>query len=291
MRKLYTLKKWYSLPDAANRLTLTLGEEVSEADILQLTLEGHLPLSWNMRYVNAVPVAPYCRIHDWDKTNQLNVLFGVPRKQPNARVIASEGFHILSDNVEKLEGYYIIDCEACGALKDWVHSLITGTGGELISLDGYFVKDREGNYWKIVEPFPSYASNSERKPRKEQNLSRSLNHIDNYYPSETFPTPAELGLTKEDIEAFEHQFSEPEELKTNNLPTSARERETLLKLITGMAKAWYGYDPKAARNPSTPEILSDLARVGVSVSDDTLRAKLKEGGTLLPSEALEQNES
>jgi hypothetical protein len=36
MRKLYKLKEWYSLQDAASRLTPTLGEPVSENDRLQL---------------------------------------------------------------------------------------------------------------------------------------------------------------------------------------------------------------------------------------------------------------
>lgn len=290
MRKLHKLKNWYSLPDAANRLTLTLGEEISVADILQLTLEGHLPLSWNMRYVSAVPVAPYCRIHNWDITNNLNVLFGMPVKNPHARIVASEGFYILSDTIEQLEGYYTLDFETCAALKDWVYSLITHTGGELISLDGYFVKDQEGSYWKIMERFPSKYPASEKKPDNKNPISQSFYHIDNYYPSGTFPDSAELGFIKADIEAFEEKFTVTQKSELLETTLNSRERDTLLKLIIGMAVVGYRYDPKATKSDVISDIKRDLSQLGIPISDDTIRGKLKEAQKLLPPEPSENPE-
>lgn len=46
MSKLYKLKEWFSLEDAAKRLSSELGGTVSTDDVLQLIIEGHLPLSW-----------------------------------------------------------------------------------------------------------------------------------------------------------------------------------------------------------------------------------------------------
>lgn len=43
--KLFKLKKWLTLPEAAKHLTVVCNEEVTEADILEFTLEGHLRLS------------------------------------------------------------------------------------------------------------------------------------------------------------------------------------------------------------------------------------------------------
>lgn len=62
-----------------------------------------------------------------------------------------------------------------------------------------------------------------------------------------------------------------------------RERESLLKLVIGMAMGWYGYDPKAARHSQTAVIASDLERAGLSLDPDTVRRYLNEAKQLLPS--------
>jgi len=45
--KLFMLKQWLTIPDAARYLSIILGEEVSEADVLMLAIDGHLTLSIN----------------------------------------------------------------------------------------------------------------------------------------------------------------------------------------------------------------------------------------------------
>ena len=45
MGRLFKLKEWLTLPDAAAHLSIAFGEEVSEADILRLALDGRLRLS------------------------------------------------------------------------------------------------------------------------------------------------------------------------------------------------------------------------------------------------------
>ncbi len=52
MSKLHKLKEWLTVPDAARHLSKSLGEEVPEADVLRLALEGHVKLS--LFLVNAV---------------------------------------------------------------------------------------------------------------------------------------------------------------------------------------------------------------------------------------------
>lgn len=47
MKKLLNLKRWLTIPDAACHLSMFFGEDVSEADVLHLALEGHLTLSVN----------------------------------------------------------------------------------------------------------------------------------------------------------------------------------------------------------------------------------------------------
>lgn len=59
-------------------------------------------------------------------------------------------------------------------------------------------------------------------------------------------------------------------------PLRPRVRETLLKLIIGMAIVGYKYDPADARSSVPKEISDDLVGLGMSVTDDTVRKYLKQ---------------
>lgn len=61
-----------------------------------------------------------------------------------------------------------------------------------------------------------------------------------------------------------------------------RERDTLLKLIIGIAVEQYGFNPKSKRNEATNNIQSDLATCGISMDVDTILKKLREASELLP---------
>ena len=72
-------------------------------------------------------------------------------------------------------------------------------------------------------------------------------------------------------------------------PLSTRERETLLKIILGMAIGGYSYNPTKGRSGTPQEIANDLDLLGIGVSVDTVRKKLDEAfnDIGLPPEALE----
>lgn len=64
--------------------------------------------------------------------------------------------------------------------------------------------------------------------------------------------------------------------------SNTKERESLLKLVIGMAVKGYSYDPKAGRSETAKEISDDLLLLGISLSDDTVRKYLKMAADLLP---------
>lgn len=85
---------------------------------------------------------------------------------------------------------------------------------------------------------------------------------------------------KEEIKvALENKSATPIEK-----PLKTRERETLLKMIIGMAVDFYGYDPKASKSTVPKEISDNLDLLGISVSDDTIRKWLREAAEYLPNE-------
>ncbi len=67
-------------------------------------------------------------------------------------------------------------------------------------------------------------------------------------------------------------------------PLSSRERESLLKLVIGMAIRGYSYDPVALKSAASKEITDDLASLGISIDTDTVRKYLKvAANTVLPA--------
>src|SRR5262245_3012224 len=65
-------------------------------------------------------------------------------------------------------------------------------------------------------------------------------------------------------------------------PLHTKERESLLKLVIGMAAAYHGYDRTVDRSEIPGEIVSELNRVGLSIDVGTVRKFLKQGLQLLP---------
>lgn len=64
-------------------------------------------------------------------------------------------------------------------------------------------------------------------------------------------------------------------------PLATIERESLLKLVIGMAVKGYSYDPDAKKNTSVSDIAADLAVLGLQLDVDTIRKYLKQGAELL----------
>jgi len=54
-----------------------------------------------------------------------------------------------------------------------------------------------------------------------------------------------------------------------------REKNTLLKMVGGMARAQYAYDPRERRSSSAKKIADDMRRVGLDIDEDTARKWLK----------------
>lgn len=270
MKKIYKLKEWYSLKDAANRLTLTLGEDVSSFDVLELALEGNIALFWYVRHVAAQEV-----VFEIKSVKSIAELVGKPMGENFGIIdgIDVSGYYPIEiePHVSMLEGPYRLMIEENGALADYYRSHLTDTGGELISVDGFYVQDSSDKIWQILEPFGgSYMEKTSPNERLHFHDKRR------FYPSGEWPSISEIGFTKHEIEKFENEL-QSKEVKA----VSSRERQTLKKILIAMAMDGYGYDPAAARSPFPKELEGIMDRMGLSVSDDTIRAKLKKAAELL----------
>ena len=96
-----------------------------------------------------------------------------------------------------------------------------------------------------------------------------------------FDVPAELAA-----EVTSAQATTPK--RTKDKPLGTRERDTLLKMILGMAVAGYGYDPLASKSSTVKEIHDDLIRQGLNLDQDTIRNKLRESTRLLDGHLIDE---
>jgi hypothetical protein len=94
---------------------------------------------------------------------------------------------------------------------------------------------------------------------------------------------AKIAALEGEIEEYKSQqfASKPEQ------GIGTRERDSLLKLVIGMAVAAYVYDPKAVRSDKVKEIADDLSGAGVPLDVDTVRKWLREAAELLPPKGRE----
>jgi len=89
---------------------------------------------------------------------------------------------------------------------------------------------------------------------------------------------AKINALKQENDALQLRITELEEELRDNPPGSTTARNSLLKIVLGIAMARYGHNPRASRTGTAIAIQRDLDTVGIDLSDDTIRHWLQEAG-------------
>ena len=84
------------------------------------------------------------------------------------------------------------------------------------------------------------------------------------------------------------KFEKVASASVDEKPLHTKERESLLKLVIGMAVKGYAYDPSATKSDKPQEIADDLANLGLDLDADTVRKYLRQGCELMPGGATSQ---
>jgi hypothetical protein len=87
---------------------------------------------------------------------------------------------------------------------------------------------------------------------------------------------------REQVEGLQARVANPVQSTPETKEIGSRERESLLKMIIGMAVGGYAFDPKASRSAHATEIAGDLDKAGVGLDVDTVRKWLRHAAELLP---------
>lgn len=183
--KLFKLKAWLTLSEAAKHLSGVCGEDVTEADILRLGLEGHLTLSVNLldrpyakigkvvhfdddKLVEALAQGVYPEELDWcaslmqDTPMLLNLRIG---KNQYLRI---------EKTVVTLEGVW--DLPMIGGesifVEEKYHELTGGPIVELAALDGVYVQRTSGIVLKLQDYFEDMYGYSTARSKQLHKLRR-----------------------------------------------------------------------------------------------------------------------
>lgn len=166
MMKLYRLKSWYTLADAAARLSLTLAEPITENDVIQLAADGEITVSW---FLNGAYSAQQITVScDYPRNEFKRV-----RTEPEYDENGESWGHYLS-------GIFTLPVDLYPPWGWWLLTFI-GKGGESGELYSPIVIDADdGSFWAFYGPGGSDFMN--------------------------FPAKDEIVITRKDIEAFEHHI-------------------------------------------------------------------------------------
>jgi hypothetical protein len=266
LKKLLNLKQWLTVPDAARHLSIFFGEDVNEADVLRLGLEGHLTLSVDFVNFASGRCGPVVPLQDAKREK-------IPSLKENEWIDLVEGVQIgdqviqLGEQVVRLEGVW--DLKMRGAEQiDVEHRYQFLTGGpsvDLHSLAGAIVCREDGTHCQLQSHF------SDNEFANQENLKKPRNHPDNYYPAGGLPADSVLVVKTSALHDLEARQSEPDQKAER--PLKQRERDTLLVIIAALAEL-----PKIdVKKPSKAAVAieGETARMGVRVAARTIEDHLK----------------
>lgn len=208
MGKLFSLKEWLTVADTARHLSIVFGEDVSEADVLRLALDGRLRLS--VHFVNHAR-ARCGKVVTWEETDWFLCPSLIPRKEITAETeapekilpwppklealvndmpederagfvpfmrslkIDDERFLNLDDQVTSLQGVW--DLPLIGAeqldIEHEYQRLTRGPEVTLVNIEGAFVERRDGEMCQLQEHY----ENNEYQPGSKAQLEKLKDHF------------------------------------------------------------------------------------------------------------------
>lgn len=207
MNKLYEYKNWYSINEAARRLSENCNTTIDRDSLIQLTIEGHIKLYWHIRRVSGQEVTLQTIKIKKDFDNDCKDYIHITDWFP----IEDEPY------VTPLYGAHELILQNNYALKDYLFGKMEfREDTDLVAIDGFYVRNKDGKILQILEMYdePYLQEIKKRHP----DLIRVADKR-NYFPTGEFPDLSELGFIKEELEGFEKKFN------ANNNVKSARGRK------------------------------------------------------------------
>lgn len=308
MGRLFKLKEWLTLDEAAIHISNVLGEPATTADLYRFALDGHLKLSVN--FVNGAQV----REGKWVKTEQVefdlvetDMFTGKKLPTPyllpkNYELRFSEDDWIrLDEPVVHIRGIW--DLTMVGAEKldveHYYQQLTSGLAVTLVAMDGAFVQ-RGDVVCQIQESFDDNeyqkGSNAQKKElerhividKVSDDKAKILRAIfeehraeflkdqknkperDRYYPADGLPRDCVLVIRTNEVTRFIQSL---EDNPAPQKPLTSKERNSLLVLIGALCKE-VSIDPNKRGVAASLVAMTEV--LGAPLTDDTIRKILSQ---------------
>ncbi|MDX2470963.1 MAG: hypothetical protein QNL04_10355 [SAR324 cluster bacterium] len=303
MSKLFKLKEWLTLDEAAAHISNVLGEAATVADLYRFSLDGHLKLS--VDFVNHA----HARKGKWVKTEDVEFelvescpftgeKLDIPydRTTNNELHVSEDDWIYLEKLVVSIDGIW--DLAMIGAERlDIEHNyqqLTSGPEVTLMNLEGAFVQQgdvicqlQESFYNKPFQTDSKTATklyeqeflngdDSEedivqkiREKHLKKFLSGKLNDND-YFPAGGLPDDCVLVVRTKEITRFIQSL---EDTPAQEKPLTSKERNSLLVLIGALCKE-VEIDPNERGVAASLVAMTEI--LGAPLTDDTIRKILSQ---------------
>ncbi|WP_238925038.1 hypothetical protein [Achromobacter insuavis] len=275
MSKLFTLKQWVTLADAAKYLSVSFGEHVTEADVIQLALDSHLRLSLRLLASHVYALRWYKKLESQIEYEEVayplnkGVNTGLPtftRREP----VGGKVMH-LPEFCEKGEVLQLGTC-AIGYPRDQ-------PGREIVDLP--ITRDSRAFLLQCLDELSGLVEPAQYDIDRLliQEESGDLWQIESY--DDCLSMDIEIVVRTRALRCLEQALAPPP--TTNEAPLSSREKNNLLKIIAGITAANYKSYTGEKGTSTVSELLRDFQTIGLDdVKEDTIRKRLQEAAEHLP---------
>ncbi|MFL9998276.1 hypothetical protein PQR34_43785 [Paraburkholderia sediminicola] len=309
MSKLFTLKEWLTVPDAARYLSRLFNEDVVEADVLRLAIDGRLKLS--VHFVNHAHANPGKTVSfeeiQWEDLPPINPeKDSRPIRFPNGLDMGDGRWLKLDQKVLTLQGVWdlpMIGAESLDVEHEYQH-LTNGPPVTLVNIEGAFVEGENGvmcrlcehlddneyqsgslarqkiERHELVNAMPAEEANEIREKHQSQRKAfreqlASMKEHERYYPASGLPKDGVLVVRSKNLTAFISSLEQPKPVGGDTLST--RERNTLLKIIAALLSA---ADLKGGTYKQAEAVERAAKGIGINVSVNTIDKYLKEATSI-----------
>lgn len=275
MSRLFKLKVWLSLDGAAKRLTESFGEDVSTVDVIQLALDGHLRLS--LRLIRDL------HAFRWYKKSKNEIEYEEVTTRRHDGTHAGPATVTWSEPIGGMVVHIPEFCEEDELLQLGMMPIVfmrEQSRREIVDLSltqysrAYLLQCLD----ELNRPSEEAYYHAGRLLIQEEN--GDLWQVESY--DDFLLDDIEIVVRTQALRDLEQSFASTPVAGTEKA-LSTRERDTLYKIIIGLAMDGHGYRPGDKRSTVAREVSAKLSELGIAVSDDTVRKYIKEAEQLLPS--------
>lgn len=273
MSKLFKLKEWVTVSDAARHLSQIVNEPVSEADVYQMALDGHLKISVHFpnrakaRMGRVLPYkdVPRKELPTLDGKGTFTHLDGYSLNDiPEGELPDSHApFIHFEETVVSIDGIWDLAMQGNERIdiEFELQQLIGGPEVTMTNVAGTFLNRVDGTWAALQEQFPDkVTTDAEGKTTKIKG---------SYYPAGGLGTDCTRVIRVSEIMALQSKLDGNAVDKT----LSTRERNTLLVIIGLLCKEAKLDYTKSAKTAGLIESMA--AQLGVTIGETTVEGHLK----------------